>query len=93
MKNGYGGFDDCHEYYERNKWAHTVQKIDQIICINGNIPDDEYTAVSDIGYGNFWSSTESSDSRAFLRTVYFDNSSWYNHWRNYEETMPLCVGD
>ena len=91
MRNGYSGYDDCHQWFDEHDYGRKA--ISDIICVDGaSIPDGTNTAVSEISYGNFWSSTEVSARTALKRGIHNDDSPWYENFR-YDGNVPLCVGD
>ena len=100
MKNGFesGGttYTDCKQFYTTHNYGSRVELSDNIICVSeldasGEIPSGANSSVGTLT-GDFWSSSEVSDSTALWRDIFGGYSSWSVNGRN-NIIAPLCVGD
>ena len=93
LKNGYQGYEDCHQYYEAVDVSYNYRLArSNVICVDDNIPFGVNTTVSEIT-GSFWANAELSSQRTIARTIYSERSSWFEEIRNSSDRLPLCVGD
>ena len=93
MRNGYDGYDDCHNY----PWGAARLAKSEVICVDGNIPTDADTPIpggaTGLQSGSFWSSTEVSARTALRRSINSSDSSAWNEHNRSRGNVPLCVGD
>ena len=91
MRNGYGGYANCEQYYAEHNYGNRNAK-SNIICVDGDsIPNGAGTPIY-LSDGHFWSSSERTATTALYRNIASDNSSWDETSRG-NGIVPLCVGD